>query len=116
MKKRLITVLCLTLSLGITVIGQEMINDDLNDVIRKHGLENSQVMETAAWLTDIYGPRLTGSPMLDKATDWAMKTLNEWGMKNVRKEAWGPFGRGWELKHFEMHAVAPNYFPIVAYP
>ena len=55
---------------------QEEVNKEVNEIIRKHGLENSQVMEIASWMTDVYGPRLTGSPMLDKATDWAQKTLN----------------------------------------
>lgn len=86
------------------------------DLIKKHGIDQSKVMETAGWITDIYGPRLTGSPMLDKATEWAVKELNDWGMSNVHLEEWGPFGRGWELDHFEMHAEAPNYFPILAYP
>lgn len=95
---------------------QEPVNDSINTIIRKHGLEKSQVMDIAAWLTDVYGPRLTGSPMLDKATNWATETLKEWGMENVHTEAWGPFGRGWELEHFEMHATAPSYFPIIAYP
>lgn len=86
------------------------------EVIRKHGLEQSQVMDIASWITDVYGPRLTGSPMLDKATGWAVETLKSWGMKNVHLDEWGPFGRGWELKHFEMHCEAPMYFPIIAYP
>ncbi len=85
-------------------------------LIRKHGLEQSQVMDIASWITDVYGPRLTGSPMLDKATDWAVKTLKNWGMQNVHLDEWGPFGRGWELKHFEMHCEAPMYFPVIAYP
>ena len=109
------SLLMLLLSVGL-LSGQEKVNEQLVDVIRKHGLDNSQVMETAAWLTDIYGPRLTGSPMLDKATEWATKTLKKWGMENVHLHQWGPFGRGWELQHFEMHATAPNYFPILAYP
>lgn len=111
MKLLSLVLLCCTLAWS-----QEPIHDEINEVIRKHGLENSQVMEIAGWMTDVYGPRLTGSPMLDKATDWAVKTLKEWGMENVHTESWGPFGRGWELEHFEMHAAAPNYFPIIAYP
>ncbi|MEO1515073.1 MAG: M20/M25/M40 family metallo-hydrolase [Bacteroidota bacterium] len=95
---------------------QEKIYEDVNQVIRKHGLEESQVMDIASWLCDIYGPRLTGSPMLDKATKWSEETLKEWGLSNVHLEEWGPFGRGWEMSHFEMHAVSPNYFPIIAYP
>jgi carboxypeptidase Q len=90
--------------------------NDANQIIRKHGLEQSKVMELAGWMTDVYGPRLTGSPMLDKATDWALKTLTDWGMSNVHLHQWGPFGRGWELEHFEMHTTAPSYFPIIGYP
>ncbi|MDZ4680087.1 MAG: M20/M25/M40 family metallo-hydrolase [Saprospiraceae bacterium] len=95
---------------------QDKPDEAINKIIRKHGLEQSKVMETAFYLTDVYGPRLTGSPMLDKATNWAQEQLKAWGLDQVHTEAWGPFGRGWELKHFEMHAVAPNYYPILAYP
>lgn len=96
--------------------GEQPTQPDPLKVIRKHGLEQSQVMEIASWITDVYGPRLTGSPMLDKATEWAVNTLKGWGMQNVHLDEWGPFGRGWELKHFEMHCEAPVYFPIIAYP
>ena len=96
--------------------GQEEVNDDLIESIKKHGLEMSEVMEIASWITDVYGPRLTGSPMLDQATEWAVSTLKGWGLSNVHLEEWGPFGRGWELKHFEMHATSPSYFPLIAYP
>ncbi len=95
---------------------QEKVDADLNEAIRKYGLEQSEVMEIASWLTDVHGPRLTGSPQLDRATQWAVKQLKDWGMKNVHTEEWGPFGRGWELQHFEMHATSPSYFPIIAYP
>jgi len=95
---------------------QEVIDEKAVEVIRKHGLEHSQVMETASWITDVYGPRLTGSPMLDKATEWAKNQLEEWGMSNVHLHEWGPFGRGWELEHFEMHAHSPIYWTVMAYP
>jgi carboxypeptidase Q len=102
------------LPLGLTA--QENINTDVNQLIRKHGLEQSQVMEIASWITDVYGPRLTGSPMLDRATEWAVKTLESWQMSNVHLEEWGPFGRGWQLEHFELHCTAPVYFPVLALP
>lgn len=105
-----ISFLCLPL------LAQETVNDELNEAIRKHGLEQSQVMDLAAWMTDVYGPRLTGSPMLDKATEWAVGRLKEMGMKNVHLDEWGPFGRGWEMQHFEIHAETPSYFPIIGYP
>ncbi|SEQ66191.1 M28 family peptidase [Neolewinella agarilytica] len=98
------------------VTAQEAVNEDLNTIIRKHGLDQSKALEIAGWMTDVYGPRLTGSPMLDKATSWAEKELKDWGMKNVHLESWGPFGRGWEMSNFEMHANAPGYWPVIAYP
>ena len=116
MTNRLFTFLFLFLGTFTLLSAQEKVNDDINDLIRKHGLEQSEVMEVAGWITDVYGPRLTGSPMLDKATEWAQKTLNEWGMANVHLESWGPFGRGWEMEHFEMHASEPGYWPLLAYP
>lgn len=99
-----------------TLSAQSISNDSIVSIIKKHGLEKSHVMETAAMITDVLGPRMTGSPMLDKATDWAAKQLKDWGLENVQLDEWGPFGRGWELKHFEMHAHTPNYWPIIAYP
>ena len=74
---------------------------EIIDIIKTHGLEQSEVMEIASWITDVYGPRLTGSPMLDKATVWAQEELKSWGMSNVHLHEWGPFGRGWQLDHFE---------------
>jgi hypothetical protein len=101
---------------GMITFAQEKVDESAVETIKKHGLEQSQVMEIAGWMTDVYGPRLTGSPMLDKATDWAVKTLKDWGMENVSLHQWGPFGRGWTLNRFEMHASSPNYFPIIGYP
>lgn len=37
-------------------------------------------------------------------------------MENVHLDEWGPFGRGWEMSHFEMHATDPTYWPVIAYP
>ena len=43
-------------------------------------------METVSYLTDVYGPRLTGSPIIKEAADWALKTMQEWGLANVHLE------------------------------
>jgi len=101
---------------AIHLFAQDQPDEKINEIIRKHGLEESHIMETASWMMDVYGPRLTGSPMLDKATGWAQKTLKNWGMENVHMEEWGPFGRGWELEHFTMQAHTPNYWQVIAYP
>jgi len=90
--------------------------EEITDVIIKHGMDKSEVYDIATWITDIHGPRLTGSPGLDKATSWAQEQLKDWGMSNVHLHEWGPFGRGWQMDHFEMHAEEPIYWPIIAYP
>ncbi len=115
MKKLLFTGLLFSFIINVN-LAQDTPDEKINKLIRKHGMEQSQVMETAFYLTDVYGPRVTGSPMLDKATKWAQEQLTNWGLQNVHTEAWGPFGRGWELQHFELHAIEPSYFPILGYP
>lgn len=85
-------------------------------LIREEGLTRSQVMSTAFWLTDVYGPRLTGSPQLDSAMTWAARQLERWGLTNVHREPWGPFGRGWTLHHVRAEVTAPFAFPVLAYP
>ena len=114
--RNLISITCILLFFAFNAQSQSASNNDVVDVIKKHGLEDSKVMEIASWMTDVYGPRLTGSPMLDKATEWARQTLVDWGMSNVHLHEWGPFGRGWQMDHFEMHAEGPSYWPIIGYP
>lgn len=108
--------LLLLLSFSFSIHSQESKTTDVVDIIKKHGIDKSNVMEIANWITDFNGPRLTGSPGLDNATKWVVEELTSWGMKNVHLQKWGPFGRGWEMTHFEMHAKSPNYWPIIAYP
>jgi hypothetical protein len=83
--------------------------------IRDEGLNRSQVMETLFWLTERYGPRLTGSPEFEEAGDWAVKQLQDWGVSNVRKERFA-FGRGWSLAKFHATMTEPRVMPIIGLP
>jgi carboxypeptidase Q len=83
--------------------------------IRDEGLQRPQVIDTAWYLTDVYGPRLTNSPGIRAAADWAVDRLREWGLSDVRQESWGPFGRGWVNERLTAHALAPQAFPLTAY-
>ena len=76
---------------------------------------NSKVMDTAFYLTDVHGPRLTGSPQAKAAGEWAMKKLQEWQLANVRMEAWGPFGRGWSCTHFSAEMKEPEFQPLIGF-
>src|SRR4051812_2835083 len=84
--------------------------------IKEEGLHHSQVMATLSYLTDVIGPRLTGSPNLKRANDWTRDTLAKWGLSNAHLEPWGPFGRGWTLKRFSAQVIEPQCIPLIAYP
>jgi len=84
--------------------------------IRDEGLNRSEVMATLSHLTDIVGPRLTGSPELRRASEWARDRFTTWGLQNAALEPWGPFGRGWSLRRFSAQIVAPQAIPLIAYP
>lgn len=68
---------------------------DINAAIRKEGMENSKIMNTLHHLTDVYGPRLTGSPNHVAAAKWAAREMMSWGLENTALEPW-QFGHpGW---------------------
>jgi hypothetical protein len=73
----------------------EKIDTAMNARIRKEGMENSQIMRTMHYLTDVYGPRLTGSPNHVNAAKWAVSQMEAWGFTNGKLEPFD-FGRpGW---------------------
>lgn len=78
--------------------------------------ENSKVMNTLSYLTDVIGGRLTNSPNMLRANEWTRDTMASWGMKNAKLEAWGPWGRGWSLEQFSAQVTKPQGFPVIAYP
>jgi hypothetical protein len=86
------------------------------DLIKNEGTKNSQVMQTLSYLTDVIGGRLTNSPNMKRANEWTRDQMTKWGLQNAHLEAWGPFGRGWSLKGFSAQVVAPQTFPVIAYP
>src|SRR5262245_37071632 len=109
----------IALLVGLPLSAQLAVSEkvDLDAVykIKDEGLQRSKVMEIESYLTDVYGPRLTGSPNIKEAADWAQKTMKEWGLANVKTESW-PFGRGWQNQRFVASAVTPRAYPLIAYP
>ncbi len=69
------------------------IADDTEDTIariREEGMNHSQAMETLSYLTDVIGPRLTGSPNMKRANEWTRDKLTSWGLSNAHLEGLGP--------------------------
>src|SRR5947209_5275168 len=69
----------------------ERVDLDMIGRIRAEGLERSQVMDTLWELTDVIGPRLTGSPAARAANDWTRQRLAGWGLADAHLEPF-PFG------------------------
>jgi hypothetical protein len=95
---------------------QENIDYDAIAKIKKEGLENSQMEHIASYLTDVSGPRLTNSPGLMRASQWAMAEMKKWGLENVSLEPWGEFGKGWDVQKSYVAMTEPYYMPFIAVP
>ena len=83
--------------------------------IRTEAIQRSQAVEHAWWLSEVYGPRPTGSPGFSQASEWAMKRFTEWGLKNVHQERFA-FGQGWTIDRFSVHLVAPQTQAFIGQP
>jgi carboxypeptidase Q len=95
---------------------QEKVDLEAINKIKEEGMKRSQVMDLLSFLTDVYGPRLTGSPNIKAGQEWAKQKLSEWGLQNAHLEAWGPFGRGWAVEAFSVNMIKPHFAPMIAYP
>jgi hypothetical protein len=105
----------LPLGVGGQII-QESIDYDVIAKIRDEGLNRSQIPALAHQLTDVIGPRLTGSPGIKRANEWTAATFRQWGLSNVQIEPWGEFGRGWDHVSYSARITAPWSQPLIAYP
>ena len=90
-----------------TAGAQSFPSDDI--VIRQiweEGVERSQVNELGQVMMDSIGPRLTGSPGMAGANDWAVAKYEEWGIDSY-KEQYGTW-RGWERGISHIDLISPR--------
>ena len=106
---------CLWVPLDVEAANSQSHSEALR-VIREAAMNNSQIMEIIGYLTDVSGPRLTGSPNLRAAEEYSLRKLRQWGVSNAHLERWGPFGRGWSLEAFAANILSPGFSPLIAYP
>src|SRR5687767_15793475 len=96
--------------------GQQKDPNDPIERIKDEGMNRSQVMQTLSYLSDVIGPRLTGSPSMKRANEWTRHHVTKWGLQSANLDQWGPFGRGWPLKRFSAQVIEPTAIPLIAYP
>ncbi len=113
----LLTLPAVALPLPVTALrAQEAVDLEVVQKIREEGLERSQLETLVRHLTEVIGPRLSGSPGMKKANEWTAQTFRDWGLANVVIEPWGEFGVGWQLEEFQGRILTPFVQPLQAQP
>jgi carboxypeptidase Q len=105
LKTRAVFLICVSLLGAVPILAQD--SAETNSKIRKEGTENSQIMRTMHFLTDLYGPRLTGSPNLKAAGEWAIKQMTAWGFESGHLEPWDFGHPGWMNERFSGFINSP---------
>ncbi|HSM60183.1 MAG TPA: M20/M25/M40 family metallo-hydrolase [Longimicrobiales bacterium] len=97
-------------------VAQEAVDLTVVQRIREEGLERSQVEQLARHLTEVIGPRLTGSPGMREANEWTADKFREWGLVGIEIEPWGEFGRGWVSEDYAGRILTPFEQPLHGHP
>ena len=77
------------------------------------GMQRSHVGADLEYLTDVIGPRLTGSPDQRHATEWTLQKFRDYGADSSWSESW-PFGRAWERGPIALTLLAPHVQQLIA--
>src|SRR4051812_27401021 len=113
MLRRLSTLIAAA-SLAWPLAAQSRLDADIDTKIRQEENTHSKIMHTLHVLADVYGPRVTGSPSLKAAGEWAIKEMASWGFSNGRLEPWDFGHPGWVNERLTAHIVSPVKDTLVA--
>ena len=114
MKRLLFAVSALALLAAVPAAAQDVDRVAVNGIIDQ-GLNHSEVMRTAAYLTDRIGGRMTNSPQMRQAEQWTAQQFRDWGLSNVRADPFD-FGRGWSIVRSSARMIAPRPLDLRAIP
>jgi hypothetical protein len=68
--------------------------------------DHSEIMANLTYLSDVIGPRLTGSAALRQANEWTASKMRDYGLTNVHLEGW-TIPLGWERGPATVRLVEP---------
>ena len=115
--------MCCFLLAAMPSLGQAPGVSDVYAPIRAEETNNSKIMWIIHEIADVYGPRVTGTPNLMAADDWAVKTMTSWGLLNAHLEPWTfqpPSAAtpvpGWENNELLAEAVTPFHVQLMVKP
>lgn len=98
----------LALALGSAPLAAQSLatNDPVLQAIWREGMGNSRLEPLAQALLDSIGPRLTGSPSMERAQAWAVSMLESFGV-DARLERYGTW-EGWERGPSHIDLISPR--------
>ena len=114
MKRLLVAVSAAAVLAATPVMAQAPDLGAVNRIIDQ-GFNHSEVMETAAHLTDRIGGRMTNSPQMRETERWTQQRFRDWGLSNVRAEGF-EFGRGWSIVRSSARMTDPRPLDLRAIP
>jgi hypothetical protein len=80
---------------------------ELDKKVLAEAKERSEIMANLTYLSDVIGPRLTGSANLKRANEWAAEKMKSYGLTDVHQEAW-EVPVGWERGTVSARLVEPD--------
>ena len=96
-----------------TTVAQSFPTDDpIIEAMWQQGMEQSQVRDFAHHLTDVIGPRLSGSSNLAEAQAWLLETYESWGIEATKEEI-GEW-TGWEQGVLHVDMIEPRVASLEA--
>ena len=84
-----------------------VVNDTIVPKLIQEGTQRSHVEPDLEYLTEVIGPRLTGSAGVQRANDWTRQKFLEYGMDRAELEPW-KFGVGWTRGPMTLRMTAPQ--------
>jgi len=100
------SLLCfLTLACAAPLAAQSAVDTSGAGVLVEQAVNRSEVMRNLQHLSDVIGPRLSGSPAMRRANEWTAERFRAYGM-NTRLEPY-TFGVEWERGPATLRLTAP---------
>jgi carboxypeptidase Q len=116
-------VICFLLLAAMPTTAQAPGLSEMYALFRAEETNNSKIMWIIHEIADVYGPRVTGTPNLKAADDWAVATMTSWGLANAHLEPWTfqpPSAAtpvpGWENMELLAEAVTPFHGQLMVKP
>src|SRR5262249_46551184 len=98
-----------------TAASAQAVDRTMINRIVDEGLNHSELPQTAEYLTDVIGGRMTNSPQMRAAEKWTQEKFHGWGLPKGYTEGYD-FGRGWSIERIEVRMLTPRVPTLHAIP